>query len=148
MDQESIHPNIIVIYGVDVVDGVLGDMFLGGFPYFRYWNNYQQGLMRASYLMGLIQSYALPNMGINRFPWLLLHVVADILQNGTIYAWVPILLAHIYKEFLFYSLGDRSSLSAMITLQAWAYEHIHMAHPHGLPIPRFETQFPYLVGIL
>ena len=63
MDWELLHPNITTIYGVDVVDGVLGDMFSSGFLYFRYWRNDQQGILRSSYLMGLIQCYALPNMG-------------------------------------------------------------------------------------
>jgi len=54
MDQELVHPNIIAIYGAYAVDRVLGDMFSGGFPYFRYWKNDQQRLVRASYLMGLI----------------------------------------------------------------------------------------------
>lgn len=41
MDQESMHPDIIAIYRVDVIDRVLGDIFLGGLPYFWYWKNDQ-----------------------------------------------------------------------------------------------------------
>lgn len=36
MDRESVCPNIITIYGADAIDGVLGDMFSGGFSYFKY----------------------------------------------------------------------------------------------------------------
>lgn len=54
MDQDLVHPDILTIYGTRLVDGVLGDIFSGGFSYLRFWRNDQQILLQASYLMGLI----------------------------------------------------------------------------------------------
>lgn len=33
-----------------------------------------------------------------------------------------------------------------ITLKAWAYEHIVIAHPNGLPNMRFSNTTPYALG--
>ena len=64
------------------------------------------------------------------------------------YAWVPTLLAHIYKELFFYSQRHRASLSVTIMLQTWAYEHITMAHPLRLLILGFGNHLEYKVGII
>ena len=48
------HPNIASVYRVGVVEGVMGELFFGGLPYFTYWKNDQYGILRASYLIGLI----------------------------------------------------------------------------------------------
>jgi len=51
-------------------------------------------------------------------------------------------------KLFFYSLDERASLSVTITLHAWAYEHIHMAHPHGILMPSFNTHHLYLACIM
>ena len=72
----------------------------------------------------------------------------NMMQHGTIYAWVPTLLAQVYRDLFFYSQGHRVSLLATITLQAWASEHIAMAHPSGLHITSFGSHLEYEVGII
>lgn len=73
------YQDITTIYGAGAIDGVMGEMFFGGLPYFRYWKNNKHGLLRASYLMPLIQCYALLDTSSGRFPWSLLPVVFDML---------------------------------------------------------------------
>lgn len=54
MDQYLVCLDIIIIYGASAVDDVLEDMSSCGYPYYRYYNNDQQGLLRYSYLMDLV----------------------------------------------------------------------------------------------
>ena len=61
------------------------------------------GAIHFLYLMGLVQCYTLPDTGSERFPWSLLPIIADMMYHDTVYAWVPTLLAHIYRELFFYS---------------------------------------------
>jgi len=49
------HLDIVVGYGVGAIDGVISEMFSRVLPYFKYWKKDQHGLLRASYLMRLIQ---------------------------------------------------------------------------------------------
>lgn len=148
INQDSISLNIAIVYGVGSIDKVMSEMFSSDLPYLRYWRNKQQGLLRASYLMGLIQCYALPYANNGRFPQLLLLIVASMLQQGMVYDWAPTLLSQIYQELFFYSLGHRASLSIIITLQAWAYKHIHVAHPLGLLILGFASHAAYPINIM
>jgi len=106
------------------------------------------GVIHFSYLMGLVQCYALLDTGSRRFSCSLLPIIIDMIQHGTVYAWVPTLLVHIYRELFFYSQGHRTSLSITITLQAWAYEHIIVAHPSRLPLPSFGSHIEYDTSIM
>lgn len=106
------------------------------------------GSIQFSYLMGLVQCYALLGIGSGRFFWSLLSIMIDMIQHGIVYAWAPTLLGHIYRELFFYSQGHRTSLSVTITFWAWAYEHIIVAHPSGLPMVGFGSHIEYEVGII
>lgn len=61
------------------------------------------GAIHFSYLMGLVQCYALSNTGSGRFLWSLLLIIGNMIQHDIVYVWAPTLLAHIYKELFFYS---------------------------------------------
>lgn len=106
------------------------------------------GAIYFSYLMGLVQCYALLDIGGGKFPWSLLPIIADMMQHSTVYAWASTLLSHIYRELFFYYQGHHASLSITITLQAWAYEHIAIACPSGLPMAGFGSHLDYDVGII
>lgn len=106
------------------------------------------GDIHFSYLIGLVQYYALPDIGSGRFPWLLLLIIANMMQYDIVYTWAPTLLAHIYRELFFYSQRHHASLLVTITLQAWAYEHIAIAHPSGLPMAGFGSHLEYEVGTI
>lgn len=98
--------------------------------------------------MGLIKSYALLDTSNGRFPWSLLAVVADMMQHDTIYAWASTLLEKVYRELFFYSQDHISSLYVTITLKAWGYEHIFVAHHLGILIPSFEIHITYPAGVM
>lgn len=98
--------------------------------------------------MGLIQYYALPDMGTSHFSWLLLPFVADMMQHNILFTWASTFLAQCYRELLFYSQGYNTSLIVTIILQVWAYEHIVNACPHEIFIPHFVDNAQYPIGIL
>lgn len=70
------------------------------------------------------------------------------IQHSTVYAWVPTLLVHIYRELFFYSQGHQASLLMTITLHACAYEHIAIACPSSLSMASFGSHLEYEVGIM
>lgn len=110
------YPTIAYMYREESIGTVFVDIHLGGISYYRYWRDDHHGIIKPSYLMGMIQCYALSYTGGGRFPWSLFPVIIDMIQHGIIYAWAPTLLAQIYKELFFYSHDHRYSLSMMITL--------------------------------
>lgn len=148
IDRDLVRLTITTFYGVGVINKFMSKIFFGGLPYLRYLRNDQQGLLKASYLMGMIQCYALLDTSNGRFPWSLLPLVASMLQQGMVYTWAPTLLAQIYQELFFYSLDHRASLLFSITLQVWSYEHIHVAHPLGLSVPSFSSYAMYPTDIM
>lgn len=75
------------------IDKVMGEIFFRGIPYIRYWRNDYHRLLKTSYLMGMKQCYVLSYTSSRRLPWLLFLVVANMLQQGMVYAWAPTLLA-------------------------------------------------------
>lgn len=70
------------------------------------------------------------------------------IQHSIVYAWTSTLLVHIYKELFFNSQGYQTSLSMMITFQAWDYEHIAITHPPSLPMLGFGSHLEYEDGIV
>jgi len=148
VDRAGALPAISFLYGAARVDTIVSEILSGDIRYYQYWMEDQQGAIRFSFLMGMVQCYALPDTGSGRFPWSLLPIIVDMMQHGTVYAWAPTLLAQIYRELFFYSQGHRASLSVTITLQAWAYEHIAVARPPGLPMPGFGSHLDHEAGIV
>ena len=94
---------ISYLYGAARVDSIIFEITYGGIRYYQYWMEDQQGAIQFSYLMGLVQCYALLDTGSGRFPRSLLLIITDMMQHNVIYAWAPTLLAQIYKELFFYS---------------------------------------------
>ena len=148
MDRAGALPAISYLYGVTRVDTIVSEIISGGIRYYQYWMEDQQGAIHFSYLMGMVQCYALPDTGGGRFPWSLLPIIVDMMQHSIVYAWAPTLLAQIYRELFFYSQGCHASLLVIITLQAWVYEHIIVAHPPNLPMPSFGSHLEYEVGLI
>jgi len=148
VDRARALPIISYHYGADRVDIIIFKIISRRIQYYQYWMEDQMGDIHFSYLMGLIQCYALLDTGSGRFPWSLLLIIADMMQHEIVYAWVPMLLAQIYRELFFYSQGYHASLLVTITLHSWAYEHIAIACPLGLLMASFGSHLDYEVGII
>ncbi|KAH9299647.1 hypothetical protein KI387_031329, partial [Taxus chinensis] len=80
-----------------------------------------------------ISYFALPDSGGGRFPLLLLGCVCDILQYRQIFAFADALIAQIYYELWMYTTGRRTGIDVSFVLHCWAYEHIAVIRPSGLP---------------
>ncbi|KAH9294329.1 hypothetical protein KI387_040465, partial [Taxus chinensis] len=90
-----------------------------------------------SRLIALIQMaisyYALPDSRGGWFPLLLLDCVCDILEFMQVFTFTDALLAQIYHELWMYSTGRRTGIDVSFVLHCWAYEHISVIRPSGIP---------------
>ncbi|KAH9296963.1 hypothetical protein KI387_028645, partial [Taxus chinensis] len=80
-----------------------------------------------------ISYFSLPNTGGGRFPLLLLDCVCDILQYRQVFAFADALIAQIYHELWMYTTSRRTGIDVSFVLHCWAYEHIAVIRPSGLP---------------
>ena len=103
VDRAGALPAISYLYGATRVDTIIFEIISSGIRYYQYWMEDQQGAIHFSYLMGMVQCYALPDTSGGRFPWSLLPIIVDMMQHSIVYAWAPTLLAQIYRELFFYS---------------------------------------------
>lgn len=93
VDRNATLSVISYLYGATTVDTIVSKIISRGIRYYQYWIKDQLGVIHFSYLMTLMQCYALPDTGSGRFPWSLLPIIVDIIQHSIMYAWAPTLLA-------------------------------------------------------
>jgi len=79
VDRVVALPIISYLYGANRVDTIISEIISRGIRYYQYWMEDQIKAIHFSYLMGLVQCYALSNTGGGRFPWSLLLIIADMM---------------------------------------------------------------------
>ncbi|KAH9299899.1 hypothetical protein KI387_044122 [Taxus chinensis] len=102
----------------------------------RIASQYRQDVPRSRRIVLIqmaISYFALPDSGGGRFPLLLLDCVCDILQFRQVFAFTDALIAQIYHELWMYTTGRRIGIDVSFVLHYWAYEHIAVIRPSGLP---------------
>ncbi|KAH9288409.1 hypothetical protein KI387_032526, partial [Taxus chinensis] len=137
MDEEGRVVVMVRLYG-DIAEGVV--YRVGGFLYELFFDaEIGEGTLLAM-MMCAISCYALSDSAGGILPWMLTRVVADMMESQTVFSWGSAPLAHVYRELWEFKAGQRFGLDVTFILQCWAYEHIVVIWPQGLPWMRWHEE--------
>ena len=86
------------------------------------------------HIIAIITTYLYPNKSGLVFSLGLTWVICQICNDGTHFAWGPLILVQIYIDLYNFINVDKVNMinSHVILLQVWEYEHILVVRPVGL----------------
>ncbi|KAH9293921.1 hypothetical protein KI387_040871 [Taxus chinensis] len=103
------------------------------FDYQALYESERAGCPQMTMMMLGISCFTLLDSGGGRFPWMMMGVVAEMMEQCIVFEWAPTLLAQTYIELWAWTTHKHYGIDVGFLLQCWAHEHIAIAHPFGLP---------------